>query len=385
MKNGLTNKFTREEQFFIRVLKNFIHEEATESDPSLDWKLIKEYADRHQVSAIFYKQTKNEIFQGSYAFQLYHYQKVNQIIASLKEQLKDCDFIIIKGMTLAELYPTPALRSMGDIDILIHAEDRKKIHSLLLNGGFTFKGECIVSELKYEKMGYALEVHDSLVHRTFGKEELVAYFMQAWGYVKDGRLDWSFHLIYLIEHLRQHFIGDGAGFRQFMDIAFVCEKGNVDWKFISEELKKIGLYEFAARVFAFLESWFEISIPFEKKELSEEFYYKACKKIFADGVFGFDNEENLGTAVARRMYNQKIGAKRAKLKYLLGCAFPPRRHMLRRSYCFYLQKHRFLLPVAWIHRFFYRIGNKKSRNFIKTQLVNETIKERLKLLKAWGL
>ena len=67
MKNGLTNKFTREEQFFIRVLKNFIHEEATESDPSLDWKLIKEYADRHQVSAIFYKQTKNEIFQGSYA------------------------------------------------------------------------------------------------------------------------------------------------------------------------------------------------------------------------------------------------------------------------------------------------------------------------------
>lgn len=385
MENGLTNKLTREEQFFIRVLRDYLHEEPTETDPSLNWELIKEYADRHQLSAIFYKQTKHEIFRKSYAFQLYHYQNFKQIQTSLKELLKDEDYIEVKGMALAELYPTPALRSMGDIDILIQEKDREKIHGLLLKEEFRFKGEYVASEFKYEKNGYALELHNSLVHRTPGKEKRVAYFQQAWEYVKDGKLEWSFHLLYLIEHLRQHFVAKGAGFRQFLDIAFVCEKGNVDWSFVSEELKKLELYEFAARVFAFLELWFEIRIPFEKKELSEEFYCRACEKIFADGVFGFDNEKNLGVAVAGRMYNQGIGAGRAKFAYLFNRALPPMRHMLRLPYCTYLHKYKFLLPFAWIHRFFYRIRDKEIRAMVATPLADRKIKDRLDFLKEWGL
>ena len=385
MENELKNKLTREEQFFIRVLRDYLHEEPTETDPSLNWKLIKEYADRHQLSAIFYKQTKNEIFRKSYAFQLYHYQNLNQILVSLKELLKDCEYIMVKGMDLAELYPTPALRSMGDIDILIHEKDREKIHGLLLDGGFCFKGEYIASELKYEKNGYALEVHDSLVHRSPGKEKRVTYFQQAWAYAKNGKLDWSFHLLYLIEHLRQHFVGKGVGFRQFLDIAFVCEKGNIDWSFLSEELKKLELYEFATSVFAFLESWLKIRVPFEKRRLSEAFYCRASRKIFADGVFGFDNEENQGVSVAVRMCNQGIGARRAKLEYLFNRALPPMRHMLRLPYCAYLHKYKFLLPFAWIHRFFYRIRDKKVRGMVKAPLADAKIKERLEFLKEWGL
>ncbi len=385
MSEEQVNKLTREEEFFIRVLRDFLLENQTEPEPSLNWDHIKDHADRQQLSAIFYKQTKEKIFEKSYAFQLYHYQKMKQLVEELNELLKGYEYIMVKGMTVAELYPTPALRSMGDIDLLIHIEDRDKIHKLLLDGGFSYKGEIVAAEFKYEKNGHALEVHDSLVHRTLGKEKRIAYFLQAWDYVKDGKLDWSFHLIYLLEHLRQHFIGQGTGFRQFMDIALVAKKENIDWNFVSEGLKKIDLYEFAATVFAFLEIWFDISFPFKKEDLSEEFYYRAVKKIFADGVFGFDNEENKKNAITKRIYDQGIGTGKAKLQYLRHCAFPPMKRMLRLPYCSYLEKHRFLLPLAWIHRFFYRIVNKEARDSIKAQLADENIKDRMEFLKGWGL
>lgn len=42
-----------------------------------------------------------------------------------------CPYITFKGAILREYYPVPESRAMGDIDVLIKAEDRDKIKNCL--------------------------------------------------------------------------------------------------------------------------------------------------------------------------------------------------------------------------------------------------------------
>lgn len=378
-------QLTREQQFFIDTLKNYILENESAACEALDWNAIKKYADHHQVTAIFYKQTKQPIFQSAYASQLYRYVNFEKVIQSLKEALKDYSYAMVKGVTVSGLYPVPALRSMGDVDVLIHEEDGERICSALTDLGFELQMRWELGDWIYTKNGYIFELHDSLVHRYEGKEKLVEYFSHAWEYVKDGELTWSFHLIYLLEHLRQHFVGHGVGFRQFMDVAIVCKKCNIDWEFVSDELKKINLYDFASTVFAFINHWFELSVPFEKSEISEEFFIRASSKIFEDGVFGFDNEENQNTDLTFQMYYKGLEYKKAKKDYVIRTAFPEYEAMCKLPYCAYVKRGKVLLPWAWIHRIIYRAFNKKSRRSVKARLSKDRIEARMNMLKEWGL
>lgn len=379
------SKPTKEQKNFISILKDYLSENNSAIFDSLDWHRIKKYADHHQVSAIVYKQTKQKIFQEAYASQLYRYANFEQAIKAFKEALKPYDFVMVKGIVVAELYPVPELRSMGDVDVLIHTKDLENIHRTLSDAGFTLQKGSPLGEWVYSKNGFLFEVHDTLVHRYEGKENLVEYFSHVWDYIEDGRLSWSFHLIYLLEHLRQHFVGSGVGFRQFMDVAVVCKKCDIDGNFVAEELKKIKLYNFATTVFAFIERWFGIGVPFETAEISEEFYARATCKILEDGVFGFNNEENRETKVSFQMHYKGLDYKTAKKQYLIRKFFPKYKSMCNLPYCSYVKKSILLLPVAWIHRIVYRAFNKQSRKNMKAQLSQKKVEARMNMLKEWGL
>lgn len=380
-------RLTREQQFFIKILKEYL----LEGEPScvrqeeLNWQKIKSYADRHQVTAIFYRQTKQLVFLQAYASQIYRYINFERVICIFEKTLKDYEYMIVKGAIVASLYQIPELRSMGDVDVLIHSEDRENVHNTLSDAGFELQKSSSVGEWTYLRNGFLFEVHDSLVHRYAGKERLVEYFLHAWDYEENGRLNWSFHLIYLIEHLRQHFISEGVGFRQFMDIAVVCRKCEINWEFVTRELEKIGLEMFAATVFAFIEAWFEISVPFKRVVLSEDFYIEATKKIFTDGVFGFDSEENQETSLSFSMHYKGLDFRTARRRYVLEQLFPAYEVMCHLPYCRYVQKRKVLLPFAWIHRIVYRVFNKKSREHMKQEISGDKVMARMNMLKQWGL
>lgn len=56
----------------------------------------------------------------------------------------------VKGYYLRKLYPVPELRTFGDIDLLIHREDRQKVHELMLSLGYSVKqtGSRLIPTLK---------------------------------------------------------------------------------------------------------------------------------------------------------------------------------------------------------------------------------------------
>ena len=45
--------------------------------------------------------------------------------------------VLMKGSVVQESYPVPALRSMGDIDIIIHTEDREKTDAVMQAEGYS--------------------------------------------------------------------------------------------------------------------------------------------------------------------------------------------------------------------------------------------------------
>ena len=376
---------SKEQKFFINTLKDYLLEQSSEVPSNVDWDIIKNFADRHQVTAVLYKQTKEPRFQKAFAYQLFRYTNFNCTIDLFKKALSGYEYLIVKGAVLANLYQVPALRSMGDIDTLIHYEARESVKGALLNAGFEFKGDGGIGEIKYSKNGYLFEIHDSLVHRYNGNEELVNYFLHVWDYVENGQINWSFHLIYLIEHLRQHFVDEGVGFRQFMDIAIVCKKCSIDWNFVSEELQKIKLLDFALTVFAFVRKWFEIEIPIKTRELSDEFFVKSTQKIFDDGVFGFDNADNKETELAFQMHYKGIDYQTARKEYIGKKFFPRYEEMCKLPYCEYVKKGKWLLPIAWIHRIIYRCFSKQSRDNMKQQLSTDKVMNRVDMLTQWGL
>ncbi len=379
-------QLAQEQQFFIKILKDYLLEKPScVQQEQVDWQQIKCYADRHQMTAIFYRQTRQKLFQQGYAFQICRYVSFEQEICAFKEALKNHKYLMVKGAVVAGLYQVPELRSMGDVDVLIHPEDRADIHNALLEARFELQQSSPLGEWTYSKNGYLFEVHDSLVHRYKEKTGIEEYFSHAWNYEENGQLNWSFHLIYLIEHLRQHFVGKGVGFRQFMDVAIVCRKCEIDWEFVTEELKKIELDAFASTVFAFMKSWFEISVPYKTAALSDDFYIRATEKIFEDGVFGFDNEENSMTDLSFSMHYEGVDFETARKKFLLRKFFPNYETMSNLSYCSYVQMSKIFLPVAWVHRIIYRTFNRKSRSLMKQQLSEDKVMARMNMLKEWGL
>ena len=68
----------------------------------------------------------------------------------------------VKGYYLRKLYPTPELRTFGDIDLLIHPEDRQKVHNLMLSLGYTVKQDWEPT-YSYIKDAEYYEIHTNLM------------------------------------------------------------------------------------------------------------------------------------------------------------------------------------------------------------------------------
>ncbi len=386
LSSDLENKtaLTQEQQLFLDVIRDHLFNKSSDYEHMVDWNIIKNFADNHQVTAIFYKQTKHQMFRNAYVSQIYRYINFKDKIDFFKDTLDGHRYFMVKGAEVARLYPIPELRSMGDVDVIIPIDEREAVHQALINSGFRFQNEAD-GEWSYTKDGFLFEVHDALVHRREELCVLVNYFSDVWEYVSNNQLDWSYHLIYLIEHLRHHFVSQGVGFRQFMDVAVVCKKCNIDWSFVEKELKKINLFDFATTVFAFNKKWFNIDVAIKTADLSDDFYVLATQKIFADGVFGFNNEENKVADVAARMHYQKKNQGEARNKFLSQSFFPSYEYMCRLPYCNYIIKGKFLLPIAWIHRIFYRIFSKSARDNLRLQISSKKITDRMDMFHKWGL
>lgn len=371
---------------FLQILKDFIWEKDSIVSGDVDWEEIRKHARIHQIEAIFYKQTHRNEYKSAFAAQTYFYINRKKLVEELRDALKDFEFVFVKGLEIANYYPCPELRTMGDCDLLVHSKDKSEIHKRFIELGYSFN-DYHEEEAKYTKNKLEIEMHDKLLHILEDDENSIQYFDQVWNFVYDGKLDWNFHMIYLLKHLSRHMVSGGVGIRQFMDIAILTQKLQLDWNYIEQELHRINLLEFAKKVFAFNDIWFEVNSPIRVDELDNMFIKEATSRIYECGVFGQNSMDRDIIDISNRAQNKNIPFWAVKMCFLCDRLFPSYKVMVQNEFCSYLRNKKYLLPVAWIHRLVRYSINKRKKEVLKKNLTSsyKDIKRRNDYLSSWGL
>ncbi len=393
-------EMTKEKQFIIRVLSDYILKKKTENTPDLDWEKVLEISKIHQISGIVYSQCKEFIskaysfeFLKAYAYCVHAYENRVNLLSSLTRRFEQSNiaYIIIKGTEVAPYYPCPQLRTMGDTDIVVKSEQRAAAGEIMLSEGFVNESDYDNKEWVYVNEKLKFELHDSLIYdEIINDSKHEEYFGDFWRYVEGNKLDWNYHFLFLILHLRKHFMNSGVGFRQFMDIAVLAKYNEeLDWALIEQKLGELGLLDFAKMCLSFCEKWFGVSSPLGECETDEDFYEQSTEIIFSNGIFGFDNEANFKNDALNHL-RQENGSFFTMVGIALSKAFPPYRMMILEKHYAFLKGKPFLLPIAWIYRFFRgikykKVGQEKKRVFNDSFVSKEFIEQRTQLLEKWGL
>lgn len=389
----------KEKHFFLNVLADYINKRPTQVPDGLDWSVLKEIGQAHQLTGVIYHQCRNSILQSglpdtkkntwkrSYMYNFLLYSKrmalLKQIDAEFKKE--NITWLIVKGTEVANLYPVPALRTMGDSDILVHKEDKQRACVVLKRLGFDVETSSL-KEWHAAKNEIELELHHCLIYDySVELEAIQAWGNQVWNYVskqKDKaqcKLDLTYHLVYILLHLRRHLLIEGIGFRQFMDVAVLAIQPEINWHQADLWLKELKLEKFAAVCFAFCSRWFDVKIPAHKLKLEETFYNESTAKILNGSVFGTHNRETIENVLFNEIRFSKSSSGHAILKN----AFLPYNRMRILPYCKFLDGRPYLLPVAWGWRFIYRMG--KVVPILKGAYNCDTIKKKEEMLAKWGL
>ena len=365
------------QEFFINILSDHLHGISTEIPCDVDWEEILKLAKSHQVEGIVYYQCKHlmppkimEVFGKKASATLYHYGNRKAALRDVVKELHNTDIahIVVKGFSVAEYYPIPALRTMGDCDIIVHRKEMPAAMNVMRSLGYQGIDNDKADSWECVKNRITFEIHDRLVSSVdFLKPEQERFFNEYDTYVVDGILNWNFHFLFLIIHLRKHFMNSGVGIRQFMDLAVLVKNCHeLDWTWIEERLIELELLRFTESCFYLLTQWFGVEPPIHCDYVNMEhgFYEKITEKILQNGVFGAGDTQNIGNYERNVLINSEGWMVFRRIIYLLRNIFPPYSYMRTYPGCNYVDGRPYLIIVAWLHRFYY-YSKRKNRNSIR--------------------
>ena len=350
-----------ESEFFIKMLADHLAGRSTQPQDNLDWDILSRLAYMHQVSAIAYMQCKNFIpvsqkksYEAAYSTALFYYANRVTDMNDISNALVNAGipFFPVKGLDVAKYYPTPELRTMGDCDIVIRRIDTKGAVNILKGLGFKDGEHADVHAWTCGRNGRTFELHNILVEDdNYANTSQRDFFNNFMPYVYHNQLDFSFHFLFLLMHLRKHFFNNGVGIRQFMDLAVVIERcSELKWEWIEEKLEELDLRKYAHACYSLAERWFGVSAPVDYEKLDEKSVQAVTEKILSNGIFGFADIDNRGNGIQNSMMMVRGPILIKRISTLLKRVFAGYEGMKEYPGCTYLNGRPYLLPIAWIHR-----------------------------------
>ena len=390
---------TPEQSYFIQILKNHLHGDKTRPDTIIDWNTISSYAHIHQVDGIVFYQCKKflpsdiaDLLDQRFSATLFYYKNRERAAIDIGRAFDKAGipYFIVKGMDIAACYPVPSLRTMGDLDIVVHEEDKSTADNVLVALGYSCGEKAPDYDWSYDRNQIHVELHHQLFYVEPGRNKKQAeFFNQGWKYVDNGKLDWNFHFLFILAHLRKHMVISGAGFRMFMDVAAIIKNDpGLDWLRIEQMLESLEMGKFSKICFALCERWFGVKSPIPYEALNEDFFEEATGKIFANGIFGFQDKSNRNNVTINRIIKNGKARKLSRAQMILRHMFPRYIHMRYIPYYHFIEGRPWLLPVAWIYRYI-RLFTGKTDNlslFIdNVKLPNEEVDVREAEMRRWGL
>jgi len=311
---------------------------------------------------------------------VYRYEALTYELSQLTRTLEEAgiDHIPLKGAVLRAFYPEPWMRTSCDIDVLVRLEDLEKAAQTLVDKlGYERKSKTSHDISMYTRGGVHVELHYDLLEDGI-VNSVACVLANAWemATVADGkkhRLVFSDEMFYFfhVAHMAKHFIHGGCGVRPFVDLWILDNKVTANCDAREKLLCKGELLQFCRSVGALSRIWLE-------GEEHSALTLKMEKYLLSGGAYG--NFDNLTV-----MQNRKKGS---KFKYIMQRIFLPYDE-IKYGYPI-LQKHKWLLPIYWVRRWFKLLDKRTARRVAwetkrTSEMSQNEIKEADRFLSDVGL
>ena len=256
----------------------------------------------------------------------------------------------LKGCVLKDIYPSPNLRVMSDVDLLYEGVSAKRLMELM--EAFGYSTEMLdkgVHDVFYKKPCMNIELHRRLVaDNSHYKLILDNAFERA---VPDNDTPNLYHMkfedlyIHVITHAAKHFMVSGLGVRPLGDVYILNRKygGNWDKDYIDRQLGAAGLTKFEKKIKDVAYAFFGE----ETQKASEE----DLELFFRGSTYGKYGEAIRWNALAK-----------GKQGYILKKIFPSLSDM--KLYFPVLRQHPWAYPFVMVYRWvdclIHKSGNVKK-------------------------
>ena len=230
----------KETNALLALLAHEIFDQAMDIDAStVDWSAVLAEAQRHKVTALMYPAIRSMDGVSETVFNKVCGTAIAVATASeamLKEQRRILDLLearqipcaVLKGTSVAYLYPHPELRTIGDIDILVDEENLDEACKALQADGFapSYTAEkhlCLQKGAVWVEMHRMVSVFPKSEKGRFTKQTMA----EALHHIQTAEIDsvrfpmlsGAYQIIALLAHMEQHLATSGIGLRQVCDWA----------------------------------------------------------------------------------------------------------------------------------------------------------------------
>lgn len=379
------------EQTFKELLMLFrfaVQGESELSGITCDVRALMEQAKAQQIGAVIFPAvqalyqsgqtdlSEEEFFAYEQAYtqvimkQVQRQYALAQTVKKLEEGGVPC--CLLKGASLAELYPIPEARISGDADLYIGAENEQSACRILMENDFTILERPVTSHhamCKSQATGL-IELHLTLYDDMF---EDVWFnnrtaFCEPWETMTTAE-GYTYHVLGVTDraifntlHLTKHFLSEGVGIRQMMDVLLYLRRyaDKMDVKRYTELLKELHYDAFmraclriGVLYLGFDEADFSsFAAELGRGQIAPETLEAVLYDVAGGGVFGqeSDTRKQFYLRYTEARYRRfKAGSYAAYIgRWNLRRVFPPRAYM--KTQYEPLQKHPSLLPLFYVKR-----------------------------------
>lgn len=258
---------------------------------------------------------------------------------------------VLKGTILKQLYPSPEMREMSDVDFMLYEESFEKAEEILTEEGYTKIQEVKHHAIFSKKPFLILEAHWSLYDKNVDKGQYL-YYKDNFRAVPVPGTQYTYDFskedfyVYMIAHMAKHFYENGCGIRNVADIyVYLKTQGSLlDRAYIDGELKKLGLTKFEEHMSKLAKIWLD-------GETTTEFYNQLFDYMVDCGIYGKGENGVWGQFVKDQA---ERGSSLKTWYYFPGIDY------MKEHYP-WLEKNSWLLPVAWVIRGVNGMFNKGKR------------------------
>ncbi len=373
---------------FITLFRHAIHDTAVNPADTLDVDAIKKLADRHNAWPLLFVVLKERykdaspsenwsVYRNHFFF---HCVKNMQRMYGLRKLLAAFEkagipYAVLKGESLAALYPHPECRISSDIDLFVYPDDESRAVDVLLQNGISVEPRiphanhctcksnvCGKIELHIKWQG---DLQNDILYNSSLEptEPFIKAQTEALGEFYTVGINDGLYMHFA--HLMTHFIGGGFGIRLVSDLLLYIRK-------FKDELDETAFKHFLAELGyqKFMDTLFGIGVKylgFEKNdffvhEVDEDAMDMLMKDCISGGAFGHaeaGRQETHEAYLKERakdyaQYKKQYQKESNKEKISFST-----RNMEHRYH--YLRKSKLLLPIAYIHHigFIFLSGFKK--------------------------